>query len=157
LDPHQTNRVSKKLYTSNTINNNNNNNNTSLSSQSNRSTKDFPIKKFKRIQTNRTNTLIRKMTIKSTTDTGIPNFRQAAGLSKIYRSSAPDHEAELLAATIQDVNQNLQQQQQQQDPAQLTDAQPFLLHGVGLWIDLWRKTKIDHETLSILLEDSPWG
>ena len=54
----------------------------------------------------------RKMTIKNkTTYTGIPNFRQAAGLSKIYRCSAPEQVPELLAAaattTQQDENQNL--------------------------------------------------
>lgn len=74
----------------------------------------------------------------------VPNFRNAAGLNKIYRCSAPDNVADLL-------------QQGDSRRRKLLESEHFILYDATLVIDLRSSFEVDEEKQRALIERAPGG
>jgi hypothetical protein len=69
----------------------------------------------------------------------VPNFRQAAGVKNVYRSSAPDNLADVLGSR------------------HLLECERFILYDVTLLIDLRSPREGDDEKRRVLIERAPGG
>ena len=72
----------------------------------------------------------------------VPNFRRAAGLRKLYRSSAPDDLADVLGA---------------HSPQHLSESERFVLYDATLVVDLRSPSEIDEEKSRALIQRAPGG
>jgi hypothetical protein len=85
----------------------------------------------------------------------MPNFRKVGSFeTHLYRSSCPDHAADILPAAQQRIGVNCNLSLQQQE---LSDAERFLLHDATLWIDLRFSKEIDLNKVDSILLNAPGG